>query len=351
MKSCLNLYFAPYKTCNLNCRYCYVPTYNKKSNAVHDQQVLAAFNDLLAKIEKEDYRIGSFCLHGAEPALLIPKSVAAIAHAVTKHWERAGIKKQGIAIQSNGTLFDHTYLTTLQSELSSDAEVRLGFSIDPPKVVHDEFRQNSFDLVESNYQLALELGFPVSVLSVITGKTLNHLQGFKAWIDSQLERQEKTGNPYRVKIKLATGKYAVTDEKMKTFIEFLIANNYQKLIQILSPGYCLQAGNECEWYEFDVDGNCYACNKTFNDSGIFASWRHESLDVIVEKRRRLFSNEHQHSECRSCEFQFLCNSGCPTDRHKSGPMTGKAHECEIIKAVMKDLEQKRIHLTDFYNYN
>lgn len=351
MKSCLNLYFAPYKTCNLNCKYCYVPGYNKKNVSVNDDQVLTAFFELLAKIEKEDYHIGSFCLHGAEPALLNPKPVAMIAAAVAKHWERAGIEKKGIAIQSNGTLFDRDYLTTLQSELTSGEAVRLGFSIDPPKIVHDEYRQNSFDLVEENYQSALDMDFPVSVLSVITDKTLDHLQDFVAWMDFQLDRQQKTGNPYRIKVKLATGKHAISQERMASFIEFLIRHNYQKLIQILTPGYCLQAGNECEWYEFDIDGNCYACNKTFNDSGIFASWRSESFDTIVKKRRRLFLNDHQHSECSSCEFEFLCNSGCPTDRHKTGPMTGKAHECEIIKAVMKDLEEKGIHLADFYNHN
>ncbi len=326
-----------------------MPAYNKNNSTVNDEQVLVAFHDLLAKLERERYHIGSFCLHGAEPALLGPEYVAKIAVAMAEHWDKSAIEKKGIAIQSNGTLFDHEYLTSLKSRLTSGADVRLGFSIDPPKAVHDEFRQNSFDLVEQNYKLAIELGFSVSVLSVITENTLNHLHGFREWIDTELERQQKTGNPYRIKIKLATGKHAVTLENMETFIEFLLKHNYQKLIQILSPGYCLQAGNECEWYEFDIEGNCYGCNKTFNDKGIFASWRNETFDTIVEKRRGLFLNENQHSDCNSCEFEFLCNSGCPADRHKSGPMAGKAHECEIIKAVMKDLEKKGIHITDFYN--
>ena len=52
----------------------------------------------------------------------------------------------------------------------------------------------------------------------------------------------------------------------------------------------------------------------------------------------------EHPDCGKCEYEFFCNSGCPTDRIKKGSDAGKAHECRIIKAVMSDLQKRNIPL-------
>lgn len=345
------MYFAPFKTCNLNCQYCYVPKTYKNIPKPDQETILNRLQKMIDKIEKEGFQIGAFCLHGSEPGLMSPETLVEVSGTLKKHWKKLNCQNRAIAIQSNGTRFTKDYLTVLKHQLSRLSDVKLGFSIDPPNVIHDRFRDNSFDLVEQNYLTALEMGFPVSVLSVVSNAVIDHLEGFKTWMQKQLERKKQFGNPYRIKIKLASGPKMFSLKHIPALTDFLIENDLQTLLQILTPGYCLQAGNECDWYEFDIDGNCYSCNKTFSQQGIFANWNQESIGEIVKKRKLLYVNNPIHAECPQCEYEMICNSGCPTDRMTSGENAGKAHECEMIKKILNITESKGIHFIDFYNQN
>ncbi|MBT4289012.1 MAG: radical SAM protein [Deltaproteobacteria bacterium] len=351
MKNIINMYFAPFKSCNLNCKYCYVPKLYKNVAKPDSKTILNRLELLISKIETDGFQIGAFCLHGSEPALMAPDTLVKISTCLKSHWTRLRCSNRSIAIQSNGTRFTYKYLGELKNRLSRLSDVKLGFSIDPPKVIHDQFRDNSFNLVEQNYLHALDIGFPVSVLSVVTDTVMEHLEGFKGWMKEQLDRKAQTGNPYKVKIKLASAPKMFSLAHIPAFTDFLIENNLQSLLQILTPGYCLQAGNECEWYEFDIDGNCYSCNKNFNQESVFANWMQEPIVEIVAKRKQLFVDDPMHAECCLCEYEMICNSGCPLDRIKSGDLSGKAHECEMIKKILNQKEKQGIHFIDFYNQN
>lgn len=344
------MYFAPHKTCNLRCSYCYVPEYNKSTRKQDDVRILESLSGFISKVEKEGYEIGSFCLHGAEPSLMSPESLARAVKMVNKHWEKINCQNF-VAIQSNGIRFDNQYLRILKQAIGSTNKIRLGFSIDPPKTVHNKYRENTFDKVVANYEEAITINFPVSILSVVTNETINYLSEFRDWMQTQLERKKKYGNPYRVKIKFATGDMALNEAEMKQFAYFLLENDLTSLVQILSPGYCIQSGNECEWFEFDISGNCYSCNKTFFDEGIFANWHRESFDKIFEKRAGLFLKVIEHEDCHECEYESLCNSGCPVDRIKTGEMAGKAHECSLIKIVNNEILKQEKNIVEFYYNN
>ncbi len=375
------MYFAPYKTCNLRCSYCYVPEYNKSTSKINDNRILESLSEFINKVEVEGYEIGAFCLHGAEPSLMSPESLAKAVKMVNTHWEKTNCRN-AVAIQSNGIRFDSKYLAILKRELgmakknahiglmqqsdgikqnliviengveeSSQCGIRLGFSIDPPKALHDKYRDNTFDKAVANYEQAIKMNFPVSILSVVTNQTINYLNEFRNWMLAQLERKRINGNPYRVKIKFATGEMALSEAEIERFAYFLLENDLTSLVQILSPGYCLQSGNECEWFEFDIDGNCYSCNKTFFDEGIFANWHNESFDKIFEKRAELYSSAPEHEDCRQCPYEYLCNSGCPIDRIKTGDMAGKAHECSLIRIVFDEILRQDKNLAEFYHNN
>lgn len=345
------MYFAGHKSCNLNCDYCYVPKYNKNSLKEDDSLILESLEHFIEKVEAEKFQIGSFCLHGAEPALMAAESLAKVANLVGDHWKKSKSSHREIAIQSNGTRFQQDYLLTLKKYLLPGYGIRLGFSIDPPRVVHDHYRNNSFDKVVNNFETAFKLGFPISVLAVISDLTMEHLTGFGLWINKQIQRKEHFGNPYKIKAKLLTGKQGFSNVNSLKLARFLIDHKLQSLIQILTPEYCLQAGNECEWFEFDWEGGCFSCNKNFNSQGQFASWKTESFEEILKKRQTLFLSQPTHAECVVCPYEYLCNSGCPTDRIKSGRMKGKAHECDIIKTILTELQNQNIHIVDFMENN
>jgi radical SAM protein with 4Fe4S-binding SPASM domain len=346
MKS-LNMYFATHRTCNLSCSYCYVPEYNKKSEKASDELILEAHKKFLDKAKNEEYQILSFCLHGSEPSLIRPETFAEIANRMNDYWAKTGYPGLRTAIQSNGIRFTGEYLSQLNENLNSKKLPRLGFSIDPPREVHNKFRNNSFDKAYSNFHNAMTMGFPVSALSVVTKDTMKHLDDFGAWFKEQLALKKENGNPYKLKIKLATGDMSLTSEEKTEFADFLARNELFHLLQILTPGYCIQAGNECMWYEFDIWGKSYSCNKVYGDSGVFADWHNESFDSIVGKRKALYAENFRSRDCDSCQYEFICNSGCPVDREG----TGLAHECEIIKYAFDYLDKRGIHYIDFLNRN
>ena len=344
------MYFATHKTCNLSCKYCYIPTPDRTSKKTDDETVIASLKEFINKAESENYTIGKFCLHGTEPSLLAPESLVRIVKLVNEHWEKNNVKNLNVTIQTNGTRFNYEYLNVLEKGLEDRNKLRIGFSIDAPKACHDFFRDNSYDLVYTNYNYAMHRKFPVSILSVVTNKTMEHLTQFKSWINVQLQRKIKYGNPYNIKIKFASGEFQLSAEELEKFSYFLVENKLQETVQILNPGYCMRSGNECMWFEFDVEGNCYSCNKSYFNGGGFANWKQESFDNIFEKRGKLFEGNFENPECKECCWETVCNSGCPIDRHKDGTMAGKAHECTLIKTVYKQMEQNGIYISDIlYN--
>lgn len=345
------MYFAPHKSCDLGCRYCYLPEESRNSRRPDDSSILESLEEFIEKVEAENCGIGAFCLHGAEPALMNPQAVAAAVHMVNSHWRSVGSHRREVAIQSNGVRLTPEYLGIICRRIGSTDKFLPGYSIDPPRQVHDYYRNKSWKKVVNNYKEAMKLGFRVSVLSVITDKTLEHGEDFIKWMARQLDKKCKFGNPYKIKIKLATGEMAPSGEQLKDFARLLLDNKMTGLLQILSPGYCLSAGNECEWFEFDAEGGCYSCNKTFHPDGRFADWRTEPFSSIIGKRKALFEEEYTHPECAECEYEIICNSGCPADRHKHGKMAGKAHECDMIKIILDEIQKRNIHIADFINNN
>jgi len=318
MNKIINMYFATHRTCNLNCRYCYIPPYNKHEKKNKDELIILALESFVSKVESEDYRIGAFCLHGAEPSLLSPEALSEAVNMIGNHKQKYGAAPGVVAIQTNGVRVDDAYLDIIEKETGGVGRLRIGFSIDPPAIIHDMFRDNSFTRVEKNYENAIERGFPVSILSVVTSETMKYLPDFRDWMRKQLDRMRESGNPYKVKIKFATGEFAPEERQLKDFALFLLENDMARLVQILSQGYCLQHGNECMWFEFDVDGNCYSCNKAYMNEGVFANWQNESFDYIFRKRMELYANVPEHSDCNVCSYEYVCNSGCPADRHLQG---------------------------------
>ncbi|MGA2298884.1 MAG: radical SAM protein [FCB group bacterium] len=348
-KKVINMYFATHKTCNLNCRYCYIPQSERTSKKNDDTRIIDSLEEFIEKVESENYTIGKFCLHGTEPSLLAPESIIDAVKLVNKHWEKNKVENFNVTIQTNGVRFIEDYLKTLEKGLGDRKKLRIGFSIDAPKACHDLFRDNSYDTAYNNFENAMQKGFPVSILSVVTNETMKYLDGFRDWMNLQLGRKAKTGNPYNIKIKFASGEFQLSAQELENFSYFLVENNLLNLVQILNPGYCMRNGNECMWFEFDTEGNCYSCNKSYFEGGGFGNWREESLDLIFEKRKRLFAKNFESPECKECCLENVCNSGCPLDRYKTGEMAGKAHECTLIKTVYGQMEQKGIHIFDILN--
>ncbi|MFA6569931.1 MAG: radical SAM protein, partial [Bacteroidota bacterium] len=341
--------FATHNTCNLKCRHCYIPFENRKEKKTEDSVIISSLEEFIKKIESENYQIGKFCLHGTEPTLLSATNLAKVVGMVDNHWQKTQTKNISVAVQTNGVRLNRGYLEELADKSGSPEKIKLGFSIDPPVQVHNFMRDNSYDTVFLNYNTAIELGFKVGVLMVVSQQTMNFLDEFRDWVVEQSLRMKEKGNPFKIKLKFATGKFSISDDDMDFFTYFLIENNLLNLVQILTPGYCMQSGNECMWFEFDFEGNVYSCNKSYGSSGTFSNWRVETFSEIVAIRKKLYTECYVSSDCKECCMEVFCNSGCPLDRIKVGTLTGKAHECTLIRNVYKYLDSNNIVINEFLN--
>lgn len=343
----LNIYFATHKTCNLNCRYCYVPFDSRSENRNRDEEIVESLKKLIRKFIADNYFIGKFCFHGTEPSLMSAKAMVECLNLLSKNFVSKG-QKTIPAIQTNGINLSKDYLNEISENVGKKG-LHIGFSIDPPFYVHNELRGNSWEKVNENYLWAIKNGFSVSSLNVISNLTLDHLDGYLEWIKEQISLYQTFGEPHNIKLKFATGEYSLDQTDMIRFADFLIDNDLSFLAQIFNPGYCIMNGNECEWYEFDVEGNCYSCNKAYEPKGIFANWHYETLDDITKRRKSLYKNSLIHVDCNSCEFEYVCNSGCPIDRIKYGADRGKAHECVVIKRVYDYIQKNGSSIAEFLN--
>jgi radical SAM protein with 4Fe4S-binding SPASM domain len=335
----------------MNCSYCYIPEYNRSNQKEDDIVILESLKLFIKKVETEEYQIGSFCLHGTEPSLMSPTALSELVNLVMTHRKKYNSTNHTVAIQTNGLRLNAEYLKILEQLIEDKKNIRISFSIDPPKNLHDKYRNKSYDTVIENYEIAYNLGFPVAILAVITKDTLQFNKEFADFMQSQIDRKKEYGNPYKVKAKFAVGDLSLTPDEMVEIGSYLKFRGLLQLFQSLSPGYCIQSGNECNWFEFDIYGNSYSCNKAFLNEGVFANWKNDKFDDIIRKRKFLYSNILQSEKCSNCEFEIFCNAGCPLDRWQSGDSIGLAHDCSLIKFVFQTLLDNNEDIYSFIDSN
>ncbi len=320
----MNIYFGVTKQCNMRCKYCYVPEYNKNEHENIDLKAIQGTQRFLKKIRDEQQPLHQVSLHGAEPTILSPKTLALI---VNMFYSHTRIK---VGMQTNGQNLTKEYL-----ELLDPSKTSIGFSIDGYEKLHDENRPHSYKKALENLKTAIEMGFSVSVLSVISKETIKNVDKFFAWIKFELPQL----NRLVFKFIHSDEENNLNKEEQELFIDKCIENDCQKPLQVLKQKICLTSGNDCMWYEFDIDGSTYACNKTYNKEGAFANWHNEEFFKIRNKRIHLFRDDFIDEECINCEAYSFCKGGCPSDR-----LQGISVDCHARKYLYKYRKEKGLNI-------
>lgn len=327
----INCYFGVSKVCNLRCTYCYVPEYNKGHQADYDARALAAACRFAEKARREGLSIGEIALHGAEPTILSPQTfgrIINIFHALTG---------KEIGLQSNGTRLTPEYLDRLLHVIGDPAKLFVGISIDGSPAIHNPQRNNTWERVMGNIAALRARGFGIGVLAVITPLTMRHLPDFEAWVTQIKSRVDG------LTFKLGEHGFGLTAEEKIAFADWLYATQNIKHLQAFMPNICIQDGNNCGFYEFDVDGHCYSCNKNYNTEGAFANWFEQSFAEIVARRDGLYRATPCHAECATCPIAPYCASGCPLTRE-----AGHSVDCYVRKRVYLRLASDGIAVDRFF---
>lgn len=312
----MHCYFAVSKVCNLRCSYCYVSEYNKSHQDDYDRRALSAAERFVEKAGTEKLPLESVTLHGAEPTILTARTLGQIVNLFAKPTDN------DVRIQSNGTHFTPKYLDDLLGVIQDPAKFFIGISMDGSAVIHNPQRNDTWDLVFRNIMELRARNFQTGLLAVVTSLTLKHLKEFGLWVEYMRPLV------HSITFKLGEHGFGLTEEEKIQFARWLYGSRNIKQLQAFQPDLCIQDGNECEFYEFDIDGNCYSCNKNYLETGVFANWFEEPFETVVSKRQSLYGSRPVDPECQSCPYLSICHSGCPLTREE-----GKSVDCRIKKEI------------------
>jgi len=129
--------------CNLNCSYCYMynlqdGTYRNQPATITDEITDALCSGIIDHLNGRGVGSVQIIMHGGEPLMLGKKNFRRWVERVRDNFKGSGIEPR-FSAQSNGTLIDEEWVDILYETV-----VRIGLSIDGPKVYHDTFRLDHF---------------------------------------------------------------------------------------------------------------------------------------------------------------------------------------------------------------
>jgi radical SAM protein with 4Fe4S-binding SPASM domain len=308
----LNFYFAVNRHCNLRCRYCYLPIEQRNDDEPAEEQAEAALGDLLAKMDEEGMEIGHVHLHGAEPGLLAPEILGRMAAAIHRRSGRL------VAIQTNGTMIDGSWLDRLESALPARGILKIGITVDGPKAIHDAVRHRSFDRAWAALTELNRRGYQTYVLSCVGAHTAQRLDDYAAWVE------ELVGQRQFLFFQLLAGDCAMSADHQERFADWLYETGNLWRCLGFQAGLCSLSGNSCSWLELGADSKAYSCNKGYSTSLAFADWRETTLADMIPERLDLYADHPLDPACPECRAWDVCHGGCPLERSQ-----GKALDCAL----------------------
>jgi radical SAM protein with 4Fe4S-binding SPASM domain len=231
-------------------------------------------------------------------------------------------------MQTNGVKMDSIFESLTPNDIS------IGFSIDGCEELHDKYRgKGNFQKTLNNIHTAVKLGFTVTTLGVFTAESIFYSSKILLFAN----QMKAMGVPFSLKaVHTDDENLSLSNDMGYEFGREVGKNGLYKHTQFTIVNICSARGNECEYYQFSVDGKVYSCNKTFKKDGEFANWKDEGFFEITQKRKEVFCKP-LHEDCDQCKHYWMCNGGCPADR-----VNGKSLECNLKRGFFDWAEQQGI---------
>lgn len=344
----LNLWIHTTNRCNLSCEYCYIPTLNSPGTMTEDVR-----KQLLAQLLKTSINRGlkyiKLRLAGGEPLTQFNNWKVFFLQA------KEALKKKGCLLE----LSFITNLTILNEEIIGFAKehgISFGISLDGIGLFHNKTRKfhngkGSFIGVDKNIDLLRRNNIRLSVSSVVTNDNMEGLPELTKYLVNK--------NIY-FRYSIVKGEY-INRPRLTTFLEdsFAIMENaikdgwkfteYFKLCD-LKPG---ELGTQTCGAGFStsaiyVDGGVYYCHVQFgNDTLANGSLFDENEDLISLIEKGKDYEGMKSSDCRDCNYKYVCTSGCPMYRvddkdpncnlyHKVIPILYRLQGMERLNNILKE---------------
>jgi uncharacterized protein len=157
--------------CNLNCTYCYMfsladRTYTRVPKLMPPETAVLGLNELVDHVRRSGGRQIKLILHGGEPTLWPLDSFRTLFKEIDR--VRAAGFDVDVSLQTNGLQLAHEL-----SDMLSDQQVSLGFSLDGPEEHNDQFRithggSGSYRIVVSTIQRVVDWGYDPRRIGILT---------------------------------------------------------------------------------------------------------------------------------------------------------------------------------------
>ena len=303
--------------CNISCKYCTVDKYYGKEQSKIDRKALEVAREFVDKAKAEGVRFDRVSMHGAEPTTVSASVLAECINMVTSVADE-------ISLQTNGVrLGDGRYSRNFYSRIKEFYKLRVSVSVDGPKVIHDKSRDGSYDKAWKAVEGAVsELG-ACGIVVVIGNHTMEHRAEFAEWA-------KKVGAEARIGLSLRTelGEGFADKAEQVKLAKMVIEEGLYEYTELAQKRRAINAGNRCDTLFVGTDTTMYACNKYVDKNTRVGDLKTYTFAEVKEKREVFFANVKTSEECTRCEYQNMCNSGCPLYR-----INDKAHECAIRKVL------------------
>jgi uncharacterized protein len=320
----IQIFFAPWYTCNFSCSYCFQDEYrNPKTSTI--AEVVDAFFRYVDK--RFASRRKYLTLFGGEPLLNSPSRRQAIAQFL----ESARERDLDVAIVTNGYhIVD--FIDIFKASRIREVQVTL----DGPKNIHDARRMlhggaGSFERITEGIDALLGNGIPVNLRVIVDKENIEHLVELarfairKTWTANPLFKTA-LGRNYELHHCQTNSKRLFSRIEMYEKVYELIKNN-PEILAFHKPAFSISKfifengklpnplfdscpGTKTEW-AFDYTGRIYSCTATVGNEGDELGTFHprEALDeASVEEweDRDVLSIK----ECTTCNLRLACGGGC-----------------------------------------
>ncbi len=359
--------------CNIDCKYCY---YLEKEDLFPETKKFQMSPAVLESYVSQQIEAGNaagmkeipFAWQGGEPTMLGVDYFRRIVR-LQKKYAQPGVTITN-ALQTNAILLDDEWAAFLR-----DQGFLVGVSIDGPKKLHDRYRVDragrpTFDRVMSGIDLLQRYDVPHNALTVVNransgrGKAVyKFLKGIGfEFIQFIPIAERSTGVRLAAAPQIdadpanAVTPWSVAPQAYGKFLCDVFDSWFARDIGKISvqffdvhlgswlgenPSLCVFSENCGDALVVEHDGSVYSCDHFVYPEFRLGNLNDEPLSSLVwSDRQREFGTDKYASltqQCRSCDFRFACNGGCPKQRFSKSRDGEAGHNyfCESYTAFFR----------------
>jgi uncharacterized protein len=359
--SAFTVIIKPTHACNIACTYCFISDAEARSRMA------------LETVDKLLERVTAFCgrtrpiflvWHGGEPMLMgadFYRAVGEKARAYSDYSIRH-------LMQSNLTLLDDEMLAVVK-----EYEIHVSTSIDGPRHVHDAARvdrkgRGSFDKVMDAVERMRAQGLFPRAISVLSGVTKRYIDDIYDFFKAQKMSFRLSNLDIQGRARLNLDPLALTQEDygramIQMFDRWFYDDNpgiYVDPLDTIISNILTGEISGCDYkrtchddiVSIAPDGTVYPCGKFSGDEPLAMGniHQHSIAECMRSEALRPFRERVPEAipQCATCEYQEICNAGCPVGPHndRRGLMVPdttcrgrKALFSHILGALEKDFDR------------